>query len=197
MQHESTSEPADVFAIDDLETLKLLMTEPRVEIIELLRQPASVAELADRMDVPRTRLYHHINALEAIGAIVIVDERRAGAMNEKIYRVAAKTFQPSEKFLESATPRDQAMAILDSLFSITRTDLLRLVETGELSLGAAEEQRRLTMARQVLTLTPGRRSELVDRLESLLAEFADDEETDGTEPFGVLLIAHPSSRSLA
>jgi DNA-binding transcriptional ArsR family regulator len=197
MQHESTTEPADVFAIDDLETLKLLMTEPRVEIIELLRQPASVAELASRMDVPRTRLYHHINALEAIGAIVIVDERRAGAMNEKIYRVAAKTFQPSETFLESATPRDQAMAILESLFSITRTDLLRLVETGVLSLGDAEEQRRLIMARQVLTLSPGRRSELVDRLESLLAEFADDEETDGTEPFGVLLVAHPSSRSLA
>ena len=92
-------EPAETFPIDDLETLKLIVTEPRIEIIELLRKPSSVAQLAERMGVPRTRLYHHINTLEEIGVIVVVDERRAGALNEKIYQVAAMSYQPSETFL--------------------------------------------------------------------------------------------------
>ena len=187
--------PAESFPIDDLETLKLIVTEPRIEIIELLRKPSSVGELADRMGVPRTRLYHHINTLEEIGAIVVVDERRAGALNEKIYQVAARSFQPSEDFLESATPREQAIGILDSLFSITRSDLVRAVERDRVSLGDAESKRSMMIARHMLTLTPERRAEFVGRLESLIHEFADHEESDETEPFGLLIIAHPSSRS--
>jgi DNA-binding transcriptional ArsR family regulator len=187
-------QPAEVFPIDDLETLKLIMTEPRIALIELLRKPSSVAELAERLEVPRTRLYHHINTLEDVGAIVVVDERRAGALNEKIYQVAAKNFQPSEKFLESATPKEQAIAILDSLFSITRADLVRAVEQDLVSLGDKESKRSMTIARHMLTLTPERTAELVGKLESLVLEFADDEESDETEPFGLLVIAHPSSR---
>ncbi len=190
-------EPAETFPIDDLETLQLIVTEPRIEIIELLRKPSSVAQLAERMGVPRTRLYHHINTLEEIGAIVVVDERRAGALNEKIYQVAARSFQPSEKFLESATPKEQAIGILDSLFSITRTDLVRAVERERVSLGDAESKRSMMIARHMLTLTPERRTEFVGRLESLILEFADHEESDETEPFGLLIIAHPSSRTTA
>lgn len=188
-------QPAEVFPIDDLETLQLITTEPRIELIELLRKPSSVAQLAEHLDVPRTRLYHHINALEEIGAIVVVDERRAGALNEKIYQVAARRFQPSEKFLESATPKEQAIAILDSLFSITRTDLVRAVERHQLSLADAETQQSMAITRHMLTLTAGRRTELVGKLESLVHEFADDPESDETEPFGLLIVAHPSSRS--
>jgi DNA-binding transcriptional ArsR family regulator len=187
-------QPAEVFPIDDLETLKLIMTEPRIALIELLRKPSSVAELAERLEVPRTRLYHHINALEDVGAIVVVDERRAGALNEKIYQVAAKSFQPSEKFLESATPKEQAIAALDSLFSITRADLVRAVERDLVSFVDKESKRSVTIARHMLTLTPERTAELVGKLESLVLEFARDEESDETEPFGLLVIAHPSSR---
>lgn len=194
MGTHSDFQPAEVFPIDDLETLQLIMTEPRIELIELLRNPSSVAQLAESLEVPRTRLYHHINALEDVGAIVVVDERRAGALNEKIYQVAARSFQPSEKFLQSATPKEQAIAILDSLFSITRTDLVRAVERDQVSFSDAVEQRSMTIARHMLTLTPERRAELVGRLESLVLEFSDHEESEETEPFGLLIIAHPSSR---
>lgn len=188
-------EPAETYPIDDLETLQLIMTEPRIEMIELLRKPLSVAQLAERMNVPRTRLYHHINALEGVGAIVVVDERRAGALNEKIYQVAARSFQPSERFLESAAPKEQAIAILDSLFSITRTDLVRAVERDQVSLRDPQTKRSVTIARHMLTLNEQRRAELVERLEALVLEFTDDDESDETEPFGLLIVAHPSSRS--
>jgi len=158
-------QPAEVFPIDDLETLQLITNEPRIEILELLRKPASVAQLAERMGVPRTRLYHHVNTLEEIGAIAVVDERRAGAMTEKIYQVAAKTYQPSEKFLETATPKEQAAAIIDSLYSITKSDFLRAAEQERLDLAEDERRRRLSLARRVYTLTPERATELVTRME--------------------------------
>ncbi len=189
-------EPMEKFEIDDLETLQIITEETRIEIIELLRHPLSVAQLAEKMGVPRTRLYHHINQLEQLGAIVVVDERRSGAMTEKIYRVAAKSFVPGKTFLENAAPRDQATAIIDSLFSITRTDFLRAVDRGLISLADAEsEPQRMSISRRVFALTPERRNELVERMESLLREF-NDEETDSSEAFGVLVLAHPSSRSI-
>ena len=195
MATDPTPQPAEVFDIDDLDTLKVLTAEPRIEIIELLRKPASVAQLAERMEVPRTRLYHHINTLEEIGAIVVVDERRAGAMTEKFYQVAAKTYQPSKKFLESSTPKEQATAIVDSLFSITKNDFVSAVEQERVDLAEDERQRRLTLSRRVYTLTPERTSELVAKVESILAEFEADDETEDTRPFAVLFIAHPSSRT--
>lgn len=195
MTDDSTELPAETFDIDDLETLKLLTAEPRIEILELLRKPASVAQLAEYMDVPRTRLYHHINTLEEIGAITVAEERRAGAMTEKLYQVAAKTYKPSEKFLETATPREQAAAIIDSLYSITRSDFVRAAEQERIDLAESDRQRPLSLARRVYTLTPERATELVTRMESLLTEYNDDEESEDTRPFAVLVVAHPSSRS--
>ena len=49
----------------------------------------------------------------------------------------------------------------------------------------------MMLARHMMTLTPERRTEFVGRLESLIHEFGDDEESDETEPFGLLIIAHP------
>ena len=56
-------QPAETFQIDDVETLRLIVDETRVDNIELLGQPPSVAEIAERMGVPRTRLYHHFKLL--------------------------------------------------------------------------------------------------------------------------------------
>ena len=196
MSDDTTFEPAETYEIDDLETLQIITEETRIEIIELLRNPLSVAELAERMDVPRTRLYHHIKLLEDVDAIRVVDERKAGAMTEKIYRVAAKSFQPSQAFLESATPKDRASAIIDSLFSITRTDFVRAAERELVDLEDAREGRMVSMSRRVYRLTPDRVAEMVSRIEEVLDDFH-DEPTDDSIAFGVLVVAHPSSRSVS
>ena len=197
MGDESTYQPAESFAIDDVETLQIITDETRIEIIELLRHPLSVAQIAEKMGVPRTRLYHHIKLLEDIGAVVVVDERRAGAMTEKIYGVAARSFQPSKTFLESATPKEQATAIVDSLFSITRNDFLRAVDRGRVSLDEDQARQQVSISRRVFHLSPERRAELIQRFDEVFAEFAEDEKEpdDDVEAFGVLIFAHPSSRS--
>jgi DNA-binding transcriptional ArsR family regulator len=193
MTENSGFQPAETFPIDDVETLRLIVDETRVEIIELLGKPHSVAEIAERMGVPRTRLYHHFKLLEDAGVIVVVAERPAGAMTEKIYQVAAKTFQPSAEFQESATPRDLAGALIDSLFSITRTDFVRAVAEQDIELQDAADRRTLSLSRRLITLSPERAHELVERLEALILEF-DDDPDEAARAYGILTIIHPSSR---
>lgn len=188
------SEPAEQFLIHDIETLQIIVDDTRLEIIELLFEPHSVAELSEAMGVPRTRLYHHIKLLEHVGAIVAVDERKSGAQTEIVYRVAAKNFTPSEAFLESASPKDRGAAIIDSLLSVTRSDFLRSIDRDLISLDQQRPARSLSLARRILKLTPDQATDLVERLEALLSEF-DDHDDENASAYGVLTIVHPSSRA--
>ena len=72
-----------VCVIDDVATLKAMADPTRAAILELLTEPRSVTELARTLDVPRTRLYHHVELLREKGLVEQVDERRVGALTER------------------------------------------------------------------------------------------------------------------
>lgn len=186
----------DVFWIDDAETMEMLADGTRLEIIENLYQPRSVTELAAAMEVPRTRLYHHVNLLEQAGLITVFERREVGAITETVYRVAAKNFQPSQKFLDEVDPSDQAVAILDSLFASTKADIVRAVRTEEMTLDEARVRRYASMGRRLTRLTPTRLGELVTELEALLQRFDVEDEDPEAITVGVLHVVYPSSRRL-
>jgi DNA-binding transcriptional ArsR family regulator len=188
-------EQADVFWIDDTETFEILGDPRRMEIIELSMTPRSVTEMAEILGVPRTRLYHHINLLERAGIIAVASTRQSGAVTEKLYQATAHSFQPSEKLMETAQPREQALAVIGSIFSSTQADFVRAVEMGLISFTDRKERRRVSIGRQLLRLTPQRLHELIGRVEELLADFSeDDESSEDAEAVGVLFLIHPSSR---
>lgn len=191
--------PKDVFWLESNEHLELLGDATRLEIIELLMMPASVAELAERMKVPRTRLYHHINQLEQAGFIRVVGTRQAGLQTEKIYRAAAHHFQPSNEFMQTALPREKAQAILKSIIGSTQVDFIRSVESGEAPLEDSEEARRTHVSRRLLLLTPERLHEFITELEALLERFEVNplpavEFPSELMVIGVLNLVYPSSR---
>lgn len=187
------TEPDEVFEIDDAETLEMLVDPLRVEMIERLFDPASVTELAEAMKVPRTRLYHHIRLLEEAGMIRVVETRQRGAIPEKVYRAAAKTYTPSERFLAESPPDQFAAAIVDSLLSWTRADILRAVAEGRVNFGKTAERRQQSiMFRHVVALSPQRRHQFITEVNALLDRYREDD-PDG-EPLAATVLIHPSSR---
>ena len=189
-----TFERADVFWIDDAETFELLADPTKLEILEMTGVPCSVSQIAEAMGVPRTRLYHHVGALEEAGIIAVADTRQAGAMTEKLYQAAAKSYQPSEKFRASASSRDLADAVMASLMSTTRADFVRAAEEGLVSLRDPEAERSVTLGRRAMRLTPQRLAEFIYELEALLDRYGEPDD-DGIA-IGVLHVVHPSSRKL-
>lgn len=193
--------PQDVFWLESTEHFDLLGDATRLEIIELLIAPASVAELAERMSVPRTRLYHHVNLLEQAGLIRVVDTRQSGVQVEKIYQVAALSFRPSKEFMRTALPRDKAQAILKSIFGSTQVDFIRSVETGEALLEDPAEARQTHFGRSLLRLTPDRLHAFITELEALIERYdaSPPPETDlspDLKVIGVLSLVYPSSRRI-
>lgn len=183
----------EVFWIEDDETFELLTDETRIEIIEHLGEPRSVTELAEAMGVPRTRLYHHVRLLEEAGLIEVVDTRQAGAMTEKIFLVAASSFQPSEKFLATASPNQQRDAILGAVFGATRTDFAKTLEVeGIEAFEDKKGQRSRTLGRMVFDLTPEKLHEFVTELEALLERYAHmcDDDSDAI-PVAAVTVVYP------
>lgn len=191
-------EPADVFWIEDAETFAVLGDPKRLELLEAFYKPRSVSEAAEILGVPRTRLYHHVKLLEESGMIKVAETRRAGAMTEKIYRVAAKAYRPSKEFLASAAPRQQAEAMLSALLGATRADFVRSVDEGVATLAEGENGRQVALSRGFLRLTHERLVDFIKELEAVFDRFHDEdaEEDPETMRVAVLNVVYPSSRQI-
>jgi predicted ArsR family transcriptional regulator len=170
--------PADEFELEDLDLLVELTHPTRSAILRRLRDPRSVAEVADDMRVPVTRLYHHINKLEQSGLIRVVATRQVAAVTERRYQAVARSFRVSPPSLQSADDRELAVAF-GALFDVAKLSLQRLLENG----GAAEiadDNALLTLSE--FSIAPARRQQLIERMHEVLRDFgAEDDDTDDAE----------------
>jgi DNA-binding transcriptional ArsR family regulator len=75
--------------VHEADALHALAHPLRVRILELLREPASAAELAPRLKQSRQNVSYHLKELERGGLVLRAGERRAGALTETLYRAQA------------------------------------------------------------------------------------------------------------
>lgn len=185
----------DVFWIDSMEHLELLGDPVRLAILENASRPRSVSEIADALGVPRTRLYHHVNLLEEAGMLRVAETREVGALTERRYQVAAKSFQPSEKLLDDALPREKAEAMLTALFAATKADFIRAVELGKITLEDSADHR-LTLGRRLARLTPEQYDRFVAEMDALIEGLDSDLDDPDAIDVGILHVVYPSSRTV-
>ena len=189
---EGAAEPDEVFEMQELDLLAEATHPVRSRVIRALRHPQTVAEIAEMLDVPVTRLYHHINRLEDIGFIRVVATRKVGAVTERRYQVAAKGLHIDPRLLSSSDPHELAMA-LGSLFDVTKLSFQREVEHGLLSDGPAPDSS--ILSRGQIVVSEERWGELHERMKELVDDFTSDAEVD--DPDGhrleVFVAIFPSS----
>ena len=92
MVDETVTEVAEQAEINTPLQVEALDSPLRMRILKAASEPVAVREIADRLGVPITRLYYHVNMLEEAGFVAVVDSRKSGARLEKIYRITAKSF---------------------------------------------------------------------------------------------------------
>jgi len=109
------SKPDDVMEIEDIAVFEVLNNRFRHRILRELVSPRPVKELAERLDVPVTRLYYHVNQLHEAGLIRVVEERKAGAIIEKVFQTTATSFRPGARLLESGRPPEEMARIAASI----------------------------------------------------------------------------------
>jgi DNA-binding transcriptional ArsR family regulator len=82
----------DTFEIEDVRVLEVLNNPVRLRLMHQMMEPTTARDLARTLNVPVTRLYYHLNLLEEVGVIEVVETRKSGAMLQRVYRTVAADF---------------------------------------------------------------------------------------------------------
>lgn len=191
--------PEPVMLISSAETLRAISDPTRMRLMEVMVQrqdPAwSVKELAAALEVPTTRLYHHIELLLTNGIVMPVERRIVSGIIETRYRIAALSFQLDRRMFEG-DPDAATQAVHDTLVTIFDTArneieaaMRSAASTPSPDTGNHEDDRVL-VARSLARLTPARAAEYRRRLGELQEEFA-DEDSPEADAWGVVLAVYP------
>lgn len=173
------SSPSDIRVISDPETLRLIADPLRLRMLELLRhQPRTVTELANLLDVPRTKLYYHVKLLEEHDLITVDATRIVSGITERRYRATAYRLSVDKAML-GASPAEQAPlgTYLSVIFDEVASKIQRAAQAGLIDLDQTHQDtfkpRRLVIGRRWLRLSESDLAAFAERYSALQAEFAD------------------------
>lgn len=188
--------PPPELVITDPEQLKALGDALRLELLEVMGRRArhawSVKELAEVTGQPKTKLYHHVNLLEARGLLRVASTQLVSGIVERRYQVAAQTFRVKRSLLTGTDGQAAIGQLLDVTLDDTRSQIMASVASGRIDPSDERPGHRLLIARNRLRLRPDQVEALTARLEELLAEEAwDGGDGPDTVTHGLLVAFYP------
>jgi DNA-binding transcriptional ArsR family regulator len=180
--------------LDDLDVIGEVTHPIRSALLHRLKSPHSAAELAAEMQVPVTRLYHHLNRLEQRGLIRVVATRRSGAKTERRYRVATRGMRVDPEAARGRSPQEVSAAI-GTLFDVAKSELRHEIESGAIDPERIEDT--AVIGFLGLSLTEQQHATFVDRLRAIVDELTRLDEGNALDPetarFRVMLAGFPIS----
>lgn len=196
----TTSDLAHEFVVDDLEVLKVIAHGTRLDILQSLRRPKTVKEIAKRLNLPATKLYYHVNLMEKHGLIQVVETNIVSGILEKKYQVTARNYRLQDGLLtESNTFSEEIDMMLSAIFSTTRSEIKRSIEAEQMKLN--NEDKRGLLWHSGVQLTPAQFAKFYEQLEILLREMeAQSKQNDAanlerdTNNFGITAAFYPIYR---
>lgn len=185
------SRPEDVLEIEDIHVFEVMNDRFRHRIMRELLDPKPVKTLAERLDVPVTRLYYHVNQLADVGLIRVVEERKVGAIVEKVYQTAARSFRPGTKLLRSGRdPAEMARIAAAVVFDPARLDAEAMLRR-HFEEGVKAEDIPAAFSRSHARMTAARAAELARRIADLLEEMDEEDETDDAVEYTLSVVFSP------
>lgn len=181
-----------------------LLAEPTREFIyqALVSASRTATELAQLMNCPTTRLYHHLKLLEKHGLILVVAERLVSGIVERRYRAVAKRLRLDRGSFGGEVLDDSGLqSILAYVFDRARDEIERSHAAGRINLALRPPQFGSLLAyRTVLKLTPAHRDRLCQRLHDLYVEFeriSAETPPEAGDFHGFALAAYPTELAAA
>lgn len=189
-------ELGDVFVVRTPEQLKVVADPLRLRLLALLREEArTVKELAGALELPQTRLYHHINQLEAHGLVRVVETRLVSGIVEKRYLASSARLSIDRTLLGTgAGSVDPALeAMLAAILDGTREGVLRSAQAGLIN-PSVESPREggLLLGRLWLRLTAEQAARLDERLIAVVRAFEAEEPEPEARTYELLVGLYPT-----
>jgi DNA-binding transcriptional ArsR family regulator len=189
----------DIEVIDE-PAVALAALEPlRARVLAALSEPGSASTVAVAIDEPRQKVNYHLRALEEVGLVHLVEERRRRGLTERIVVASARSYVVSSAVL-GANGADPARTDRLSTRYLIAVAARLVTEVGDLarrSDNAGQKLATLTIDTQIRFATADDRAafseELAATVTSLAAKYH-DETTKGGRWHRLIVAAHPATR---
>lgn len=158
--------PEEAF-ITDPSQFEALSSSMRIRILKVCDEPLTVRQIADRLAVPVTRLYYHINLLSDAGFLEVVHTRKSGARIEKLYRIAGRSITPGPELIERVEDVGAAAKAMAAIV----IEPSRIEAEAALTSRFKGDERRVDLGRSLAVLAPNQVDELGSRLSDLVRTF--------------------------
>lgn len=197
-EHGSSCPLDEVQIIESLDVLKAVSDPLRMRIISYTRsKPVTVKDLAAVLDVPQTTLYYHVNILETLGLIRVVQTQIVSGIVEKHYQAIAHHLSVSRALLGGGEGDQPVDILLDTIFDESRLEVQRGLREGVIDPSlCSPADGGLFLGREWLHLTPERAQALSDELQECLRRAARESAGDAgdLQTWEVLLGVYPVMR---
>lgn len=190
----SAAELAPEFIVDDLEVLKVIAHGTRLDILQSLKLPKTVKEIAKLLEIPATKLYYHVNLMEKHRLIQVVETNIVSGIVEKKYQVVARNYRLDDDLLaKSESVSEDVDAMLGAIFDVTRTEIKRSIAADKMA--PTSEDRRGLLWRSNLKLTADQFETFYERLDEILNEIkavsGQNEAADEHQLYGLTVALYP------
>lgn len=133
----------EIEVISNAAAAEALLDPMRSTLLAALREPASAAALAAKLDLPRQKVNYHLRTLEAHGLLTVIAEHKRGNVTERVMSATAKSYVISPATLPAVAP-DPALAPNRLSARWMLAVAARLVnDVGQLILGADRAKQRV------------------------------------------------------
>jgi DNA-binding transcriptional ArsR family regulator len=193
----------DVAVIEDPATAVASLDPVRTQLLAELAQPASATRVAARVGLPRQKVNYHLKALERLGLVDLVEERRKGNVTERVMRATAASYVISPAALAPLQP-DPSRAPDQLSARWLLAVAARLVrDVGALITGAARARKRVAtfaLDGEVRFASAADRAGFAEELSSAIAACVakyHDEAAERGRDHRVVVAIHPTVKAKA
>lgn len=194
----SAHSPTSLQQLETLDSAGALMDPARLRLVrEVTDEPASAAELARRLGLPRQRVNYHLRELEKAGVVREVGRRRKRNCEERLIQATARAYVVSPSVLAGVSP--DPSRIEDRLSSAYLVALASraIAELSELR-GRAERAGRslatLSLETEIAFASAEDRNAFAEELATLVAQLVREyhaPEAEGARTFRFVVGGYP------
>lgn len=188
----------EVAVIEDPAAAAVGLDPVRARLLAELAEPGSATTLAARVGLARQKVNYHLRALEQVGLVELVEERRKGNMTERVLRATAASYVISPSALAAVQPDPGRFPDRLSARWLLALAARLVRDVGTLLGGAAQAGKRVAtfaIDAEVRFASAADRSafaeELAGAVTALVAKYH-DASAPGGRPHRIVVAVHPT-----
>lgn len=181
----------DLYVITDLQQIKALADPLRQRILgAFVAEPRTTKQVATALGQPPTKLYHHVDLLERVGLLRLVETKPKRGTTERYLQAIANRFTVAGSSLggEAATVIEETLA---EAFAAAQSEIRRAVATG--AVGDSSSAAETIMALGEFRLTPEDLMIVRDRIVDISKGLGEDKSRRKAYRYLVTIYPAPAS----